>query len=70
MNILCIATHFVDNENMLTEQLVSQNIRIRQCLVFVYMSHWMVECCSSGHVNVCGKSESGKGVSTVEKKNC
>lgn len=30
----------------------------------------MVECCSSGHVNVFGKSESGKGVSTVEKKNC
>jgi hypothetical protein len=55
---------------MLTEQLVSQNIRIRQCLVFLYTSHCMVECYSSCHVNVCGKSEPGKGVSTVEKKNC
>jgi hypothetical protein len=70
MNILCIAMHFVDSDNMLTEQLMSQNIKIRQYLVFLYGSHCMVECCSSCHVNVCGKSESGKGVSTVERKNC
>jgi hypothetical protein len=68
MYILCIATHFVDSENMLTEQVVSQKIRIRQCLVLWYVSYCAVECCSSCHVIVYGKSESGKGVSTVERK--
>lgn len=70
MNILCIATHFVDSENVLTEQLVSLEHKNKTVSCVFYESHCTVECCSSCHVNVCGKSESGKGVSTVERKNC
>jgi len=38
---LCTATHFVDSENMLTERVVSQNVKIRQYLVLLYVSYCM-----------------------------